>query len=363
MRAAIPLRRSDLAHVVAGPGHAEADVVAVARIEHPAQLPRAGEVDVGHADGVEDQHLRRAPRGQGRRHLLAEVDGVGVPERRGEEDGEDPGQLCRVGVGGQRRPAGAARRRARARGAGRALRRIRSRMASTTATAMPCSTPISTTASSVTAARANSKRSKRAMATRSCTWKSRSATKIRMAASVASGTSLSTPANGMSRTHDRGRAERAGLGAPAGRGDRAGPRRAGVDRERADQAGHDAPGADAEEVAAGVDVVAALVREGPRRGRGLGDDDERHHRGQRRQALQGRPRQAGQADRGRARLDRTEHRHAVRLQVERGHQRGRTRPGRSARPGCAGRAARRPPSRAARPRRWRASSRWRRPGG
>ena len=62
--------------------------------------------------------------------------------------------------------------------------------------------------------------------------------------------------------HHDGRAERAGLGASPGRGDGAGARRAGVDRERTREAGHDAAGADGEEVAAGVDVVAALLGEG-----------------------------------------------------------------------------------------------------
>ena len=42
-------------------------------------------------------------------HLVAEVHRVGVPERRGEEDDEDAGQLGRVDVGRERRPAGGAR--------------------------------------------------------------------------------------------------------------------------------------------------------------------------------------------------------------------------------------------------------------
>ncbi len=127
--------------------------------------------------------------------------------------------------------------------------------------AMPCSTPMNTTATSVTAASANSKRSKRAIAARSARAKMWAATKIKTAASVANGTSRNTPAKGMNSDHGHRGDERAGLGAAAGGGHGACPRRAGVDGEGANQPGCDASGADAEEVAAGVDVVASLVRE------------------------------------------------------------------------------------------------------
>ena len=185
---------------------------------------------------------------------------------------------------------------------------------------MPCSTPTNTTASSVIAARANSTRLKRAIAMRSWTWKSRSAMKMRTAASVASGTSLSTPAIGIRSNHDGRRPEQAGLGATPGRDHSAGPRRAGVDGERSDQAGHHAPGTDGQEITPGVDVVAALFCEGAGRRRGLGHDDERHHGGEWRQALDVGPGEPVEPHRWHARLDRAEDGHAVRLEVEDGDQ-------------------------------------------
>ena len=59
---------------------------------------------------------------------------------------------------------------------GRALSRVRSRIASPTATAMPCSTPIRTTASSVTTASPSSSVSNRAIEERSRTRTIRAAT-------------------------------------------------------------------------------------------------------------------------------------------------------------------------------------------
>ena len=79
------------------------------------------------------------------------------------------------------------------------------------------------------------------------------------------------------------------LGAAPGIDDGTGVRRAGVDREGAHQAGHDAARADTEEVASHVNLVAIPLGEGPRRGCGLGHDDERHHGGQGRQAHERRP--------------------------------------------------------------------------
>ena len=89
--------------------------------------------------------------------------------------------------------------------------------------------------------------------------------KMSTAASMESGTSLSTFAKGMKRSTTGGRAECTGLRATPGVDDRAGPRRAGVDREGADQSRQDAAGPDGEEVAPGVDVIVALLGERARR--------------------------------------------------------------------------------------------------
>ena len=114
---------------------------------------------------------------------------------------------------------------------GRALRRVRSRIASPTATAIPCSTPTNATVSSVITASANSNGSKRAIASRSRPWKIRAAMNSSTPASVATGTSLSSPAAGTS-NDDRGRRAETGCLRAAGRGGhRRGPRRARVDRE------------------------------------------------------------------------------------------------------------------------------------
>ena len=177
---------------------------------------------------------------EGAGDLVAEVHRVGVPERRGEEDDEDARDLCRL-----ERPADSGAQlvvpgmRPSTCSCGRALRRMRSRMASPTATPMPCSTPTSDHReqrhrgqAELEEVEAGDGDADRAGGRAGC------ATKIKMAASVARGTSLSTSANGMSRTMTSGRPERAGLGPAAGRDDGAGARRAGVDRERAHQPGH-----------------------------------------------------------------------------------------------------------------------------
>ena len=146
--------------------------------------------------------------------LRAEVDRVGVPERSREQHGQHGGDLGGVLVdaraGAQLVVPGI---RPSTWSCGRALRRVRSRIASPTATPMPCSTPTRATVSSVTTASANSKRSNRAIATRSRRWKIRVATKMSTPASVASGTSLSSPAAGIERQQRRRRAEarRAGV--------------------------------------------------------------------------------------------------------------------------------------------------------
>ena len=137
------------------------------------------------------------------------------------------------------------------------------------------------------------------------------------AASVDSGTSLSTLGDRDEEDHRHRGAQRTRLRAAAGGDDRAGPGRAGVDREGADQPRHDAAGTDAHEVAPGVDVVAALIGEGARRGGGLGHDDERDDGRERRQVAHRGPRQAGEPEVGGASVDGAEHGDAVRLQVQR----------------------------------------------
>ena len=69
-------------------------------------------------------------------------------------------------------------------------------MASTTATAMPCSTPTSATVSSVISGQRELDQVEAGDGPQVTRLKSRPATKIRMAARVASGTSLRIPARG-----------------------------------------------------------------------------------------------------------------------------------------------------------------------
>ena len=132
--------------------------------------------------------------------------------------------------------------------------------------------------------------------------------------------------------HQR-RPERAGLGAAPGRDDSPGPGWTGVDGERAHETREHAPRADAEEVAAGVGVVAALIGEGARGGRRLGHDDQRDDRRQRRQAFERGPRQPRQPDVRGAALDGAEHGDTVRLQPQAPPRVRWSRPGRSGRRG------------------------------
>ena len=120
---------------------------------------------------------------------------------------------------------------------------------------------------------------------------------------------------------ERGGPQGARLGPAAGGGDGAGAGRAGVDRERPHEAGHDAAGADPEEVAPGVDVVVAALGEATGGRRGLGHDDQRHHGGERCQASQRRPGQTGQPEVGCPGLDGAEHRDPVGLEAEGSDQR------------------------------------------
>ena len=194
-------------------------------------------------------------------------------------------------------------------------------MARPTATPIPCSTPIRTTARSVTVASPNSKRLKRAMATRSPTRNSRSATKIKMAASVARGTSLSTSAKGMKRTITAAAPSAPAWVRPpavATAPVRGGLALTGKDPTRPDST---LPAPTPRKSRPDVDVIVALLGKGARRGGGLGEDDQRHHRGQRRQASERRPRQSGQPEVGHAGVHRAQHGDAMSLEVEGAHQR------------------------------------------
>ena len=181
--------------MLAGPRHAEGDVVACAAVEQLAEGAGAGEVDVGHARWC------RAP---GRRYSRPVRRQGGLDLVRGSGRRWRTRAAWRRGRRARRARRGLRRRRRAgsswwcpARGRGRAAGDVRSAGSGrgwpgARPRPMPCSTPMSTTVSSVTAASANSKRSKRAMATRSARRRAAVATKIRMAASVASGTSLRT---------------------------------------------------------------------------------------------------------------------------------------------------------------------------
>ena len=224
---------------------------------------------------------------------------VGVPERGGEEEDEDAGDHFGVGIGRTRRPTGGARNATRARGAaGGRSSRIRSRMASPTATPIPCSTPTRATVKSVMAARPNSKRSKRSMAARFAPVEEPDRDEDQDGGQRRQGNVLQDVRERDEDDHRRCGAEWARLGPAARGGDGAGAGRAGVHRERPHEPRHHVAGADGEEVAPGVDVVAALVGEGPGRRRGLGHDDEAHHGSQRRQTPQRRPREPGRARSG-----------------------------------------------------------------
>ncbi len=170
------------------------------------------------------------------------------------------------------------------------------------------------------AASPNSVRSKRAIDRRSRHLNKRTPTTMSTAASMESGTSIRTLAKGRKRSTTRAAASGPTWVRPAGVDERAGPRWAGVDRERADEAGQDAAGADGEEVTPGVDVVLTLRGEGPRRRGGLGDDHEGDHPGQRDELAHRRPRQSREPEVGRAGVDGAEHGDAVGLQVEDVHE-------------------------------------------
>ena len=105
MRCVSPLRSRLSAHVVPGPGDAERDVLALARGR--ARWPSARDPVKSTSDipmvSRTSTRVAGPASARARVDLLAEVDGVGVPERRGEEDDEDAGLLRGVG----RRPRAA----------------------------------------------------------------------------------------------------------------------------------------------------------------------------------------------------------------------------------------------------------------
>ena len=117
---------------------------------------------------------------------------------------------------------------------------------------MPCSTPTSATVSSVTSASASSTRSKRAIATQ-LAGRGRSASRRRAAPPRARRPARSgAPRRRGSAPPPRPRPAAGELGAPARVCDRGRSRRAGVDREGADQPGDDVAGADRQQIAADV---------------------------------------------------------------------------------------------------------------
>ena len=188
---------------------------------------------------------------------------------------------------------------------GRELRRMRSRMARPTATAMPCSTPISTTARSVTAASPNSKTVEAGDGDAGrVQWKSRKRDEDEDGGQRRQRHVLEHPGERDEQEHAGGGAQGAGLGATARR-DQA-PVRGGLaftGKEPTSPA-TTLPAPTPRKSRPGVDVVAALLGEGPRGRRSLGHDDEGHHGGQRGEAPQRGPRQPGQPEVGRPALDR-----------------------------------------------------------
>ncbi len=113
---------------------------------------------------------------------------------------------------------------------------------------MPCSTPSSATVSIVVIASANSTWSNRAIARSSPTRTSRVAMNSRIPARAASGTSCSSAGGRDQRDHALRRQQACELGAAPGLGHCGRARRAGVDRESADQPGKHVAGADAEQI-------------------------------------------------------------------------------------------------------------------
>ena len=83
------------------------------------------------------------------------------------------------------------------------------------------------------------------------------------------------------------------------------------------EAGHDAAGADSEEVAADVHLVVSLVGERAGSRRRLGYDDQRDDGGDRRHAAQCRPGQPRQPELRRTMSKRAQHRDAMCVKSER----------------------------------------------
>ena len=180
-------------------------------------------------------------------------------------------------------------------------------MASPTATPIPCSTPTKATVSSVMMASPNSHRSNLKIETSCPTWKSRVATKMRIAANVARGTSLRSPAAGTTSTTPAAAASPASWVRPPA--DATAAVRAGLALTANDPAStrHDASRADPDEVAVDLDRVSTLVREGACGGGALAENDEGHHRRDGHHLAERGERQVGQSEVRRAVSDGAEH--------------------------------------------------------
>ncbi len=198
--------------------------------------------------------------------------------------------------------------------------RVRSRIAKPTATPIPCTTPTNATVSKVMMASANSILLKRADRLQVADVEKMGRDVHEHAGERGQRQVLEQPGGGYQRDDPSRRKQSRKLRAAPGGDDRAGPRRARVDRKGACESGQDAPSADTEQVLPGVDRTSAVLGKGTARRGSLRHDDERHHAGDRSYLAELGEREPRQTEVGRSVGKGAQHGDSVGVQVCRGDQ-------------------------------------------